>query len=196
MPVGGQERAELLVLARGSVACALDGQPRPEIGSVLRDLVEPRAAFVTVRRARTGRLRGCRGECPARRSLPECVRRVAVAAALDDPRFSPVTRDELPALRFEISALTTPRPIRPEEVLVGTHGLLLYGETTLGLLLPQVPVEQGWDREAFLDGLCHKAGVPKGSWRSPQVSLRAFEAEVWAEEFNGSLAAVTATSPK
>jgi len=93
-----------------------------------------------------------------------------------------VTRDELPALRFEISALTAPRPIQPEEVVVGTHGLLLRGETILGLLLPQVPMEQSWDREAFLDGLCHKAGVPTGSWRSPEMSLSAFEAEVWAEE--------------
>lgn len=182
MVVGPPQRAELLGLARGSVACALDGRPPPAIVPGLQALVEPRAAFVTVRRARSGRLRGCRGECPARRSLPECVRHVAVAAALDDPRFSPVTRDELPALRFEISALTTPRPIRPEEVVVGTHGLLLYAETSLGLLLPQVPVEQGWDREAFLDGLCHKAGLPMGSWRSGEVSLSAFEAEVWAEE--------------
>jgi uncharacterized protein (TIGR00296 family) len=105
-----------------------------------------------------------------------------VAAALEDPRFAPVTRDELSALRFEISALTTPRPIRPEEVVVGTHGLLLHRETTLGLLLPQVPVEQGWDRGAFLEGLCHKAGVPEGSWRGPELSLSAFEAEVWSEE--------------
>jgi len=182
MVVGPGQRAELLGLARGSVARALDGRPPPEIGSGLQLLLEPRAAFVTVRRARSGRLRGCRGECPARRSLPECVRHVSVAAALDDPRFPPVTRDELPALRFEISALTTPRPIRPEEVVVGTHGLLLHAETALGLLLPQVPVEQGWDREAFLEGLCHKAGLPPGSWRSGEVSLSAFEAEVWAEE--------------
>ena len=182
MPLGGHERTELLGLARGSVACALDGRPQPEIVPALQALVEPRAAFVTIRRARTRRLRGCRGECPARRPLPECVRRVALAAALDDPRFSPVTRDELPALRFEISALTAPRPIQPEEVVVGTHGLLLHGETILGLLLPQVPMEQEWDREAFLDGLCQKAGVPTGSWRSPEVSLSAFEAEVWAEE--------------
>ena len=182
MVVGPPQRAELLGLARGSVVCALDGRPPPAIGPGLQALVEPRAAFVTIRRARSGRLRGCRGECPARRSLPECVRRVAVASALDDPRFSSVTGDELPALRFEISALTTPRPIGPEEVAVGTHGLLLHAGTTVGLLLPQVPVEQGWDREAFLDGLCHKAGLPMGSWRSGEVSLSAFEAEVWAEE--------------
>lgn len=89
MVVGPPQRAELLGLARGSVACALDGRPPPAIVPGLQALVEPRAAFVTVRRARSGRLRGCRGECPARRSLPECVRRVAVAAALDDPASPP-----------------------------------------------------------------------------------------------------------
>ncbi|MCK5483238.1 MAG: AmmeMemoRadiSam system protein A [Gemmatimonadetes bacterium] len=182
MAVGAHERAELLALARRSVGRALDGLPEPEIEPALQALREPRAAFVTIRRVATGRLRGCRGECPARSALPECVRRVSVSAALDDPRFPPVTRAELPALRFEISALTTPEPIQPEDVVVGTHGLLLHGEAALGLLLPQVPAEQGWDRESFLDGLCYKAGVPAGAWRSPDMTLSAFEAEVWSEE--------------
>jgi AmmeMemoRadiSam system protein A len=104
-----------------------------------------------------------------------------VSAALDDPRFHPVTRSELPLIRFEISALSPPRPVRVEDVTVGIHGLIVSTEGALGLLLPQVPVEQGWDREAFLDGVCHKAGLPGGSWRDPGLTLRAFEAEVWAE---------------
>jgi uncharacterized protein (TIGR00296 family) len=105
-----------------------------------------------------------------------------VSGALDDPRFPPVTRDELPILRFEISALTNPEPIQPEEVVVGKHGLVLSGEAAVGLLLPQVPVEHGWNRAEFLDGLCVKAGLPAGSWRRPDLTLSAFEAEVWAEE--------------
>lgn len=182
MAIGGPERAALLTLARTAVERALDGRSAPEVVSALAALKEPRAAFVTIRCLGTGRLRGCRGECPARRALPECVRRVAVSGALDDPRFPPVTRAELPALRFEISALTTPEPIRPEDVVVGQHGLLLSGEGAAGLLLPQVPVEHGWNREAFLNGLCVKAGLPAGSWRRPDLTLSAFEAEVWAEE--------------
>lgn len=181
-PLGERERAALLVLARSSVRSALDERPAPEMETILRTLTESRAAFVTIRDRRTGRLRGCRGECPARRPLPECVSRVAVSAALDDPRFRPVTREELPDVRFEISALTDPAPIRPEEVVVGRHGLLLSGEALVGLLLPQVPVEQGWDGQAFLEGLCVKAGVPPGSWRRPDLELLGFEAEVWAEE--------------
>jgi len=179
---GEPERAALLVLARTAVERALAGRPAPEIVPALAALKEPHAAFVTIRRLGTGRLRGCRGECPARSPLPECVRRVAVSVALDDPRFPPVTRDELPILRFEISALTPPEPIRPEDVVVGRHGLLLSGEAAVGLLLPQVPVEQGWNREAFLDGLCVKAGLPVGSWRRPDLTLSAFEAEVWSEK--------------
>jgi len=181
MAVAGAARVELLALARLSVERALVGGSEPGIVPVLSALREPRAAFVTVRLVETGRLRGCRGECPARRPLPECVRTVAVSAALDDPRFPPVTRAELPILRFEISALTTPVPVVPEDIVVGTHGLLLSRGAARGLLLPQVPVEQGWDREAYLEGVCFKAGIPAGSWRGPGVSLFAFEAEVWAE---------------
>ena len=182
IPVGSSERLALLALARLSVERALDGLPPPEIGPSLRDVKEPRAAFVTIRRARSGLLRGCRGECRARRSLPECVSLVAVSAALDDPRFPPVTRDELPLLRFEISALTAPQPIRPEDVVVGRHGLLVSAEAGVGLLLPQVPIEQAWDRTAFLDGVCVKAGLPPDSWRRSDLELSGFEAEVWADE--------------
>lgn len=180
-PLEALEKDALLALARSSVERALDGGAAPDIDPVLAALDEPRAAFVTIRRRDTGRLRGCRGECPARHPLPACVRRVAVSAALDDPRFSPVTADELSLLRFEISALTNPVPIAPENVVVGTHGLLIAGEVNLGLLLPQVPVEQGWDREAYLDALCWKAGLPTRAWQGPDVTLRSFEAEVWSE---------------
>ena len=100
-------RAELLALARAAVQCAVTGRIEPEISGSLASLDEPRAAFVTLRTAE-GRLRGCRGEIPAVRPLPECVRRVAAASAVEDPRFEPVKRDELADLRIEISALTGP----------------------------------------------------------------------------------------
>jgi len=180
--VAPDARAALLALARAAVDRRLAGQPGPEIEPPLTALNEPRAAFVTIRRRDSGELRGCRGECPARRSLPECVRRVAVSAALEDPRFLPLMRGELSEVSFEISALTDPMPIRPEEVVVGRHGLILAADGAIGLLLPQVPAEQDWDREAFLDGLCRKAGLRKGRWRLAGASLRAFEAEVWSED--------------
>ena len=176
------ERRALLILAREAVARVLAGQAPPEIVPELSVLTEPRGAFVMIRRLGTGQLRGCRGEFPARRPLPECVRDAAVASALEDPRFSSLARDELPLVRFEISALTPPEPIDPEDVILGTHGLVLTGDGGAGLLLPQVPVAQGWDRAAFLDGLCVKAGLPVGAWKRDGTLLQAFEAEVWEEQ--------------
>ncbi len=176
------ERRALLDLAREAVAQALAGQAPPEIVPELRILTEPRGAFVTIRHSGTGQLRGCRGDFPARRPLPECVRNVAVVSALEDPRFSPLAHDELPVVRFEISALAPPVPIDPEDVIIGRHGLVLTGADGAGLLLPQVPVAQGWDRTAFLDGLCVKAGLPVGAWKWEGVFLQAFEAEVWEEQ--------------
>ncbi len=176
------ERRALLILAREAVAQALAGQAPPEIVPELSFLTEPRGAFVTIRHPGTGQLRGCRGEFPARRPLPECVRNVAVVSALEDLRFSPLAHDELPVVRFEISALAPPDPIDPEDVIIGRHGLVLTGDGGAGLLLPQVPVAQGWDRKAFLDGLCVKAGLPVGAWKWDGVLLQAFEAEVWEEQ--------------
>jgi AmmeMemoRadiSam system protein A len=165
------------VLVRG-------GQPRAH--SDAPALLRPRACFVTLRRRDTDELRGCRGECVAVRPLIESVARMALAAALDDGRFAPVCGNELPLIRIEISALTAPVPIQPDEVVVGRHGLILSaGEGArlrAGLLLPQVPGEYGWDREEYLDALCRKAGLPPGALRDPRSRLQAFEAEVWGEE--------------
>ena len=173
-------RQELLVLAREAVRRALTGAEPPLVPASLSEMTEPRAAFVTIR-SLEGELRGCRGEIPPRRPLPECVCHVAVASALDDPRFPPVREEDLPALRFEISALTEPTRIRPEEVEIGRHGLLITTEWTAGLLLPQVPVSQRWYREGYLAALCVKAGLETEAWRQDGVILQAFEAEVWGE---------------
>ena len=160
--------------------CALEGIAEPDVPPGLNEMSEARAAFVTIR-GPDGRLRGCMGEWPARRSLPECVRRVAVRAALDDPRFEPLTREELPSVRLEISVLTESRTVEPHEVEVGRHGLVVTTRHGSGLLLPQVPVAYGWDRHHFLEELCAKAGVPVSDLARPDTTLEAFEAEVWEE---------------
>ena len=107
---------------------------------------------------------------------------MVVASAVDDPRFPAVTAEEVPNLHIEISALTPLRPITPEEVVVGRHGLMIIRGNYSGLLLPQVPIEQGWNRTEFLDGLCWKAGLPRNAWMSHQAQLYGFEADVWGEE--------------
>jgi AmmeMemoRadiSam system protein A len=184
--IPSEQRRLLLELAREAVRAALTGEEPPPIPDEVSHRTEPTAAFVTIRSEATGALRGCRGECPARRPLPECVRHAAVSSALHDPRFPPVARHELSEVRFEISALSAPVPIEPGAVQVGTHGLLLESEGGAGLLLPQVPANQGWDRRAYLDGLCAKAGLEPGAWLREDVSLSAFEAQVWAEPGFGS----------
>lgn len=175
------DRATLLQLARETLACYLDGRPVPDVPD-RPALREQRAVFVTLRRRDTGELRGCRGESIARRALGEAVAMMAIAAAVDDPRFFPVTVEELPRLHIEISALSAPAPIDPDDVVVGQHGLILRAAGRAGLLLPQVPTEHGWDRTTYLTGLCRKAGLPPDAWTLPTADLQAFTAEVWGED--------------
>lgn len=181
VPLDDADRAYLLAMARRILEGYLGDRQEPETETDRPSLLEPRATFVTLRRKDTGELRGCRGEVLARRPLVESVARTAIVAAIDDPRFPPVTADELPDLSIEISVLTPPQPIRPDDVEVGRHGLMIRSGPYVGLLLPQVPVEQGWDREAYLRGLCLKAGLPPRAWQNEGVELHAFEAEVWGE---------------
>ncbi len=176
-----EHRQTLLRLARLVLGEFLERGTVPECRTDVTALLEPRATFVTLTRRASGELRGCRGECPARRPLVESVARMVVASATDDPRFQPLTAGELPDTRIEISALTPLEPIQPENIVVGRHGLVISSAGSSGLLLPQVPVSQGWDRLAFLDGLCEKAGLPSCDWQRDDISLYGFEAEVWRE---------------
>jgi AmmeMemoRadiSam system protein A len=163
------------------VARLVEGR-EPEHDTDRPALLQPGAAFVTLRRREDGELRGCRGEVLARSPLAKAATRTAVATALDDPRFAPVTGDELDDLHIEISVLTPMTPIRPEEVEVGRHGLMIRFGPYVGLLLPQVPVDHGWDRDRYLQGICQKAGLPLHTWKDPDAELYAFEAQVWGED--------------
>jgi len=180
--LSAEDKQALLRLARQTLNSYLgDGAP-PDFKPISPALSEQRAAFVTLRVRETGDLRGCIGEVIAREPLWECVRNMAVAAATEDPRFRPVTIDEVPGLHIEISALTPMKPIKPGEVVVGRHGLMIVKGFDRGLLLPQVPEEQGWNREEFLRGLCLKARLPSNAWKDKDTQLYGFEAEVWGEE--------------
>ena len=149
----------------------------------------PRGAFVTLHRK--GELRGCIGYIHAAGMLAEAVRDNAVNAGFRDPRFDSVRHAELPDLTIEISALRegeTPgspfiRVNEVSEVEVGRDGLYLEhtGGMASGILLPQVPLEYGWDLHTFLDALCRKAGVARGSWSRPGFRLSRFSAEVFGE---------------
>ena len=164
------ERRSLLRAAREAIAARLAGR-RPELPPATGGLALPRGAFVTLRRAADAELRGCVGQMEAVEPLLETVAAMAVAAATRDGRFAPVSARELDSLRIEISVLSPLEPIRPEDVEVGRHGLLLHYGDRRGVLLPQVPAEHGWDREAFLAHTCEKAGVPADTWKRPGVEL-------------------------
>ena len=176
-----EDRQALLALARQRLLEQLEQREPAGFPVGSEALQEHRPAFVTWRTS-TGELRGCIGEVIAQRSLVESIERMAVASGTQDPRFPPISIDELPHLTLEISALTPMTSIKPENVEVGRHGLMISKGYCSGLLLPQVPLEQGWNREDFLRGLCAKAGLPDDAWQEQGVQLRSFEAEVWGEE--------------
>lgn len=182
LEVPPEARRTLLEIARRAIASFLDRGEIPPWRAESPALLQPRATFVTLWRREVDELRGCRGEPFARRPLIESVVHMAIASATDDPRFPPVTIEEVPGLRIGISALTPIAPIRPEEIEVGRHGLLIVRGRHAGLLLPEVPARYGWSRDEFLSGICEKAGLPEGAWQAMGVELYGFETEEWSEE--------------
>jgi len=177
------ERQLLLHLAHRAISAVLDVR-KLDLTPPTPHLADPRGAFTTLHL--DGKLRGCIGYVLPKHSLFQTVAETAQAAAFEDPRFVPVTQEEARLLRVEISVLSPLKPIRPEEVEVGHHGLVVSGGGRRGLLLPQVPVEWGWDRETFLAQTCLKAGLPSDCWMH-DAEIKAFTAEVFSDEdFAGS----------
>jgi len=171
------ERA-LLGLARQALEEAARRGRLTEAGARSGTLEEKCGAFVTIHKA--GRLRGCIGYVEPLKPLYQTVRECAFAAARHDPRFDPVTAEELPELHLEISVLSPLREISPEEIEIGRHGLLVSQGFHRGLLLPQVAVEWHWDRNQFLHEACLKAGLPPGAWQHG-AKIQAFTAQVFSE---------------
>lgn len=141
-------------------------------------LRERAGAFVTLHKGRT--LRGCIGYVEATRPAYQTVRECALAAALQDPRFDPLTSDELSWVSVEISLLSPLEEIAPERIEVGRHGLMVFRGFQRGLLLPQVPLEWNWDRQRFLEETCLKAGLPPDAWQKG-AKIQAFTAHVFGE---------------
>lgn len=177
-----EERELLLRLAHRSIEATLEGR-EIDLTPPTAHLAEMRGAFTTLHLQ--GRLRGCIGYVVAAQSLYRTIAETAQAASFDDPRFAAVTPEEAAALQIEISVLSPLRPIAPEDVVIGVHGLVVSKSGRKGLLLPQVPVEWKWDRETFLSQICLKAGLPSDCWRQ-DIDLQAFTAEVFGEEERSS----------
>ena len=149
-----------------------------------------RGAFVTLEKG--GELRGCIGRPRAVQPAIVALREAARGAATDDPRFPPVAPTELEAITVEVSVLTPPSPLDTDDpaeyqemVAVGRDGLIVHQNGRSGLLLPQVPVDQGWGPTEFLDATCRKAGLRPSAWRDPGVSVEQFQAQIFAEQEPG-----------
>ena len=176
------QRTRLLLIARESIAAALDGR-RYEVPSdhVDERLNRPSGAFVTLN-TRNGALRGCIGSIVPVAPLYRAVSDSAVNAATRDPRFHPVARHELPDLHLEISVMGPIEAVSTvEDIMVGRDGLIIRRGRFAGLLLPQVATEYGWDRETFLCHTCQKAGLPPEAWKAPGTQIERFSAEVFGE---------------
>ncbi len=135
--------------------------------------------FVTIKEH--GFLRGCIGFTDPIFPLYEGVQKAGILAATQDPRFKPLTKEELPKIHIEISVLTPLRKIENvNEIVVGKHGIMISKEGKRGLLLPQVAVENRWNRVQFLDQTCIKANLPIGCWEK-NADIQIFEAIIFEE---------------
>jgi AmmeMemoRadiSam system protein A len=177
-PLKSTEKAVLLDIARQAVVSYvrkgnLHVEPREEKALNLR-----RGCFVTL--TRNGQLRGCIGNFQSEWPLFREVAEMAVASATKDPRFYPMLEEDLDDFSVEISVLSPLQKIEdPEEIKVGTHGIYLEKGYHRGVLLPQVAPEHNWDRTTFLQQTCIKAGLPSDAWRSEDVEIYVFAAEVF-----------------
>jgi AmmeMemoRadiSam system protein A len=176
------QRSQLLKTAREAIAAVLDGR-RPEIDLTEFDeeLRRPAGAFVSLHE-KGGDLRGCIGSIVPVAPLCQAVVSSAVSAAFRDPRFYPLTKEELANVELEISVMGPIEVVRDvSEIEVGRDGLIVRQGRNSGLLLPQVATDFGWDRDAFLSHTCTKAGLPPAAWRSPDTRIERFAAEVFSE---------------
>jgi uncharacterized protein len=175
-----EDRQTLLRLAHESILSALE-QREISLEAPSEALAEASGVFTSLHFG--DRLRGCVGYVRPEISLYRAVAESARAAAFADTRFSPVTKEEAPQVCVELSVLSPLRPVAPETVEVGRHGLLITMNGHRGLLLPQVAVEHGWDRTTFLEQTCRKAGLPLNAWREG-ATIEAFTAQIFGEKNN------------
>ncbi len=175
-----EEQAFLLKVARQAIEHYLKTGEKIKVKVENPRLQQKQGAFVTLHV--NGELRGCIGYPLPYKPLLETIMEVAIAAATEDYRFPPLSLEELDDLKIEISVLSLPRKVeRPEEVVVGRHGIIISKGYHQGLLLPQVPLEYGWDLETYLSHGCLKAGLPPDEWKRG-VEIQVFEAQVFSED--------------
>ena len=175
-----KQQKELLKIARASVEAYVSGGKAPDFKITGEALNKKQGAFVTL--TKNGRLRGCIGQiAPSNQPLWQLIQEMAIAAASQDNRFNPVSRDELGELEYEISVLSAPEVIGDwRKIKLGEHGVIIRKSGRSGVFLPQVATETGWDLEKFLSELClEKAGLAPDAYKDKNTEIKIFTAQVF-----------------
>jgi len=180
-----KERQTLLLIAKQAITdSVLHHQPAdlPEDLPSALTIEDGSGAFVTI--YLSGKLRGCIGLLESNLSIAATVQAMAKAAALDDPRFTPVRREEVDRLAIEISIISPKKPIESiDQIKLGRDGIVISGRGRQGVFLPQVATETGWDVKTFLSECCeHKAGLPRLAWQESDVLISTFQADIIKEK--------------
>lgn len=189
MNVFSDEEGQIAVnIARRVIDSAVRNE-NPGVIEILTSLKDHGGVFTTISKYPSNNLRSCIGYSEPVMPIISAIIRSAKSAASRDMRFRPVREDELNNIVISVSLLTKPSRLLyddpsdlPHLVKIGTHGLIIRKGEKAGLLLPQVPIEQGWDSEVFLNQVCVKAGLPYKTWKAGKADLFTFTAEVFEEE--------------
>ena len=176
-----QQQADLLNLARKTIADKLGIEIDIKLPSFRDDVYNEKCgSFVTLHSK--GNLRGCIGYIEGVKTIPETVKEMAISSAFRDPRFSSLKREEYKDIDIEISILSPIEKVNDiNDIVVGRDGIIITKGYNRGLLLPQVAVEQKWDRDTFLTHTCFKAGLSGDSWKKKDVLIEKFSAQVFSE---------------
>jgi uncharacterized protein (TIGR00296 family) len=149
--------------------------------------------FVTLKNSNG--LRGCIGYPLPDKKLFNALKDASIAAAIEDPRFPPVKFEELDFITVEVTVLSPPTRIEVDDsqeylskIKVGQDGLIVKYGYNSGLLLPQVPIEYGWNEREYLEHACEKAGLPRDFWKNNEIEIQKFEGIVFKEKYpNGEI---------
>ena len=179
-----KDKQTLLQIARQSIEEYLESKKVPEFKNISSRLKQAQGAFVTLRKDH--QLRGCIGRIiEEKQPLYLVVSQMAIAAAVEDTRFSPVELEEMKEINVEVSVLSPLKKIKDpfKEIEMGKHGVIVQKGLKSGVFLPQVATENNWDLETFMGQLCYqKAGLDKDAWKTGEVDIYVYTAEVFEEK--------------
>ena len=182
MDISHEEKKVMLQIARNAIASLYDKNVSYDIDYAKYPvLLTHKGAFVTL--TENEALRGCIGYIISDIPLYQTIQDAAKQAAVGDPRFPKLTKEEFSEIAIEISILSEPFPMKSyDDIIVGKHGLILTEQGRRGLLLPQVPVEHNMTKEEYLSALCQKAGFYPDLWRERTLNIEMFTADVFSEK--------------